>query len=216
MEMQAAKPNLIESLKNEFKYITLSKMIKIQIGFMLYGLSIDLLVKAGFGTSAWVVLEGAVAKLFSISLGLAVILVSIVVLILSYFLKQNFGWGTFLNMIFIGVWVDILKKCIFANIPELNIYVNIVLFVLGIVFMGLATAVYVGVGAGAGPRDSLMLGVAQKFKISVRRARTIIEIAVVLIGFLLQGPLGIGTLIFAVCIGPSVQFWFKQLKVVGK
>ncbi|MFZ6029267.1 MAG: YczE/YyaS/YitT family protein [Chloroflexota bacterium] len=215
MDTPTLQPTFFEKTKLELQQITPRKMLRIQIGFMLYGLSINLVVKANFGTSAWVVLEGALAKLFSISLGLSVILISILVLLVSYLLRQDFGWGTFLNMIFIGVWVDITREIAFVYISP-NIYFRIIFFILGVVFMGLATALYVGVDAGAGPRDSLMLGVSKKCRISVQKARTIIEITVVLIGFLLKGPLGIGTLIFALCIGPSVQFWFKQLHVKGK
>jgi uncharacterized membrane protein YczE len=81
------------------------------------------------------------------------------------------------------------------------------------VVRGFATAVYVGVNAGAGPRDSLMLAITRRAKVSVRVARMVIEVTVVVIGWLLGGPLGVGTVLFALAIGPAVQFAFRMLKV---
>lgn len=183
----------------------------IQIGFLLFGLSIVILVKADLGNTPWVVLEGALIKYVPITLGQAIIVVAMVITVIDLALKQPLGWGTLANMLSIGWWVDWLTPYVPA-VPA-NLWIQIPYVLLGAGVMGLATAVYVGVNAGAGPRDSLMLAISRRAKVSVRRARAIIEVAVVVIGGLLGGPLGIGTLIFAVAIGPAVQLAFRLLRV---
>jgi uncharacterized membrane protein YczE len=114
-------------------------------------------------------------------------------------------------MLSIGIWIDVVKP--FVPAISGNLWLQIPYLLLGALVMGFATAVYVGVNAGAGPRDSLMLAVARLGKVSVRMSRTIIEIGVVLTGWLLGGPVGLGTLIFALAIGPAVQLAFRLLRV---
>jgi len=97
--------------------------------------------------------------------------------------------------------------------PEENLVLRIGMFLLGVLVQGIATAVYIGVDAGAGPRDSLMLAIHRVTKLSIRLARGILEGIVVLAGWLLGGPLGVGTVVFALLIGPSVQWAFKVFKV---
>lgn len=183
----------------------------IQIGFLLFGLSIVILVKADLGNTPWVVLEGALIKYVPITLGQAIIVVAVVITVIDLLLKQPLGWGTLANMLSIGWWVDILAPYVPA--PPMNLVLQIAYVLLGAVVMGFATAVYVGVNAGAGPRDSLMLAISRRAKVSVRLARAIIEVVVVIVGWLLGGPLGIGTLIFAMAIGPAVQLAFRLLRV---
>ena len=126
-------------------------------------------------------------------------------------LRQPLGWGTIANMLSIGVWVDWLKP--FVPAAPLAWWIRVPYLLLAVLVMGFATAVYVGVNAGAGPRDSLMLAVSRLGKVSVRVARTSIEIGVVLVGWLLGGPVGVGTLLFALSIGPAVQLAFRLLRV---
>lgn len=189
----------------------LRDFVVIQIGFLLFGLSIVILVKADLGNTPWVVLEGALIKYVPITLGQAIIVVAMVITVIDLALKQPLGWGTLANMLSIGWWVDWLTPYVPA--APVNLWIQIPYVLLGAVVMGLATAVYVGVNAGAGPRDSLMLAISRRAHVSVRLARAIIEVAVVVIGGLLGGPLGIGTLIFAIAIGPAVQLAFRLLRV---
>jgi uncharacterized membrane protein YczE len=100
-------------------------------------------------------------------------------------------------------------------VPEVNnnLLLQISMLLVAIIIMGLASAIYIGVDAGAGPRDSLMLAIHRKTGVSIRVARAIIEVTVVTIGWLLGGPAGIGTVVHAVLIGPSVQWGFKLFKV---
>ena len=183
----------------------------IQFGFVLFGLSIDMMVRANLGLGPWDVLHMALTYHLPITLGEASIGVAFVVVLLDVILREPLGWGTIANMIFIGVWIDILKPFV-PSVPSV-FWIQIAYLLLGTIVMGFATAIYIGVDAGAGPRDSLMLALSRLSKTSVRRARTILEVSAVAVGWLLGGPAWLGTLVFALTIGPAVQLAFKLLRV---
>jgi len=185
--------------------------LMIQFGFVLFGLSIDMMVRANLGLGPWDVLHMALTYHLPITLGEASIGVAFVVVLLDVILREPLGWGTIANMIFIGVWIDILKPFV-PSVPSV-FWIQIAYLLLGTIVMGFATAIYIGVDAGAGPRDSLMLALSRLSKTSVRRARTIIEVTAVAVGWLLGGPAWIGTLVSALAIGPAVQLAFKLLRV---
>jgi uncharacterized membrane protein YczE len=183
----------------------------IQLGFALFGLSIAILIRANFGTNPWAVFEVALLNYLPITAGQASILVGSGVLVFALLLREPVGWGTVANIVFIGLWEDLFLTVMPA--AHDNWLIQLPYLLLGVFAMGMATAIYIGVNAGAGPRDSLMLAVARTTGISVRLARTALEVAVVVGGWLLGGPAGLGTLIFALTIGPSVQAAFRLLKV---
>ena len=183
----------------------------IQIGFALFGLSIATMIRSNLGTSPWAVLEVAFSKLTGITPGRMSIIVGFVVLLGALALREKVGWGTLSNILFIGLWEDIFLRTIPS--VENNLLIQACMLLAGIFMMGIASAIYIGVDAGAGPRDSLMLAIQRTTGVSLRLARGTIEIIIVLIGWLLGGPLGIGTVIFALLIGPSVQWAFKLFKV---
>ena len=186
-------------------------LIVIQIGFALFGLSIALMIRANLGTTPWAVLEVALSQLTTIRPGRMSIIVGMAVLVIALALRERIGWGTIANILSIGLWEDLFLSFI---IPvEKQWLIQSAMLFSAILMMGFASAIYIGVDAGAGPRDSLMLAFHRTTNISIRLGRAIIEVAVVLIGWLLGGPLGIGTVIFAVLIGPAVQWAFKLLKV---
>lgn len=189
----------------------LRDFVVIQIGFLLYGLALALLIRADLGTSTWLVLEVALANIFGINIGLLTVYMGFTVLIIAVLLREQIGWGTLGNIISIGPWLNLFL----ILIPSVNdvIVLQIGMFLLGVLIQGIATAVYIGVDAGAGPRDSLMLAIHRTTGVSIRLARGAIEGIVVLIGWLLGGPLGAGTLVFALLIGPSVQWAFKLFNV---
>jgi uncharacterized membrane protein YczE len=176
--------------------------IVIQIGFALFGLSIALMIRSNLGTSPWAVLEVALSQLTGIRPGRMGIIIGMVVLLGSLVLREKIGWGTLADMFL-------------AYIPSVDdkLLVQSVMLIAAIFMMGFASAIYIGVDAGAGPRDSLMLAVHRTSGMSLRLGRAIIEVTVVVIGWLLGGPLGVGTVIFALLIGPAVQWAFKLLKV---
>jgi uncharacterized membrane protein YczE len=185
--------------------------IVIQIGFMLYGLAIALIIRADLGTGTWVVLEVALANILGIKIGTMTIYMGFFVLFIALALREQVGWGTLGNILSIGPWLNLFLD--WLGTPTGNLPLQIGMFLSGILIQGIATAVYIGVDAGAGPRDSLMLAIQRTTGVSLRVARGTIEIIVVLIGWLLGGPLGLGTVVFALLIGPSVQWAFKLFKV---
>jgi uncharacterized membrane protein YczE len=183
----------------------------IQIGFMLYGLALALIIRANVGTSTWLVLEVALADLLGIQIGTMTVYMGFAVLILGLALRERVGWGTLGNILSIGPWLNLFLWLIPAI--QDNLPLQIGMFLLGILVQGIATALYIGVDAGAGPRDSLMLAIHRTTGVSIRAARGAIEVIVVLIGWLLGGPAGWGTVAFALLIGPSVQWAFKLFDV---
>jgi uncharacterized membrane protein YczE len=185
--------------------------LRIQIGFLLFGLAIALMIRGNIGTSAWAVLEVALANILHITPGTMTVIMGFVVLSGALIMREKLGWGTLANILSIGPWED-LWLSIIPSIKE-NLPLQTGMLLLAIFLMGLASAIYIGVDAGAGPRDSMMLAIKRLTGISIRAARAIIEVTVVTIGWLLGGPAGIGTVVFALLVGPSVQWGFKIFKV---
>lgn len=183
----------------------------IQIGFLIYGLSIALAIRANLGTGTWVVLNLALSKITGWSPGTLTALVGFIVLISSLLLREQIGWGTLGNILSIGPWLD-LSLYIIPSITN-NWPLQWLMLFSGILLQGIATAVYIGVDAGAGPRDSLMLAIARTTGASYRAARGVIEISVLAVGWLLGGPAGIGTVVHALLVGTTMQWAFKVFKV---
>ena len=185
--------------------------IRIQIGFFIYGIAIAIMIRGNLGTSAWSVLEVALAPRIHVSIGTMTVLMGFFVLIGAVLMREKIGWGTLANILCIGPWEDFWLAIVPSVKDNLLLQSGMLLF--AIFLIGLASAIYIGVDAGAGPRDSLMLAIKRITGISIRAARAIIEITVIVIGWLLGGPAGIGTLIYAVLVGPAVQWGFKIFKV---
>jgi len=185
--------------------------VRIEIGFFLFALAIVLMIRGNLGTSAWAVLEVALAQKLHISIGTMTVLMGFTVLSGALIMREKIGWGTLGNILSIGPWEDMWLSIIPSVKGNLLLQSGMLLF--AIFLMGLASAIYIGVDAGAGPRDSMMLAIKRTTGISIRVARAIIEVTVVTIGWLLGGPVGIGTLIYAILVGPSVQWGFKIFNV---
>jgi len=163
------------------------------------------------GLDSWDVLQMALTYHLPVTLGESSIAVAVLITLADIAFREQLGWGTLANMFFIGVWVDVMKPYV-PTVPHL-FPIQLAYLLLGTLAMGFATAIYIGVDAGAGPRDTLMLALSRVGKISVRVARTCIEVTVVAVGWLLGGPAWLGTLVAAIAIGPAVQFGFKVLHV---
>lgn len=187
------------------------EFLVIQVGFAIFGFAIAAMIRANLGTSAWAVLEVALSKIVGVSPGTVTVLMGFVVLSGALIMREKIGWGTLANILSVGPWID-LGLWTIPSVQD-NLLLQIPMLLVAIGAMGLASAIYIGVDAGAGPRDSLMLAIRRTTGVSIRVARAIIEVTVVLVGWLLGGPAGIGTVVFAVLIGPSVQAGFKLLKV---
>jgi len=185
--------------------------LRIQSGFLLFALAITLMIRGNLGTSAWAVLEVALASKLHISIGTMTVVMGFMVLSGALIMREQLGWGTLANILSIGPWEDVWLAVIPSVKGNLILQTGMLLF--AVFLMGLASAIYIGVDAGAGPRDSLMLAIKRTTGISIRAARAVIEVTVVSIGWLLGGPAGIGTLVFALLVGPAVQWGFKIFKV---
>lgn len=183
----------------------------IQAGYALFGLAIALTIRANLGTATWPVFEVALSQITGWSVGAITIAVGFVVLFIALALREKIGWGTLTNIIFIGLWLDQALR--FMPSIKGNFLLQLAMLLGGVLTQGVATAIYIGVNAGAGPRDSLMLAMHRATKLSLRMARGVVEILVLALGWLMGGPVGIGTLIFALLIGPSVQWAFKIFNV---
>jgi uncharacterized membrane protein YczE len=187
--------------------------VRIQIGFILFGISIAFLIEADLGTSPWVMLTVACAQLFDLTPGTITIITGFIVLALALLMRERIGWGTLGNILFIGPWIDLFLWIIPTPID--NLPLQVLMLGLSVLLLGLATAIYIGVEAGAGPRDSLMLAIQRTTGWSLRTARGGIELFVFAAGWLLGGPFGVGTLVVALFIGPTVQWSFRLLNVQG-
>lgn len=183
----------------------------IQLGFALFGLSIAILINANAGTNPWVMLTVALADITGLSIGVLTQLTGVAILAIAMLMRVQIGWGTLGNILFIGPWVDLFLR--FVPSVTGNWLLQGAMLLVAIVMMGLASAIYIGVKAGAGPRDSLMIAVAKFPKISIQLARNGIELIVLFVAWALGEAPGVGTLVFALLIGPSVQWAFKLLNV---
>jgi len=185
--------------------------LRIQVGFALFGISIALMIRGNLGTGAWAVLEVAISQILNLTPGTITVISGFVVLSGALIMREQIGWGTLGNILSIGPWLDLFLG--FIPSVEDNLPVQIAMLLMATFLMGNASAIYIGVDAGAGPRDSLMLALKRTRGISVRLARTIIEVTVFTLGWLLGGPAGLGTAVIAVLIGPAVQLGFRIYRV---
>lgn len=182
-------------------------------GLVLYAASIALLVHPGLGSMPWDVLNQGLARTAGWSFGTATVVISVAVLLCWVPLRQRPGVGTLANVVVIGALVDPFLA-LAALLPHpLPLAARIVMVVLGIAANALATALYVGARLGPGPRDGLMTGLVARTGGSVRVVRGGIEVAVVAAGWALGGTVGLGTLAYALAIGPLVHVLLPRLTV---
>ncbi len=186
------------------------RLVQLYAGLALYGVSMALLVRGSLGVMPWDVLHQGLARQLDWSLGAVTVLVGALVLLAWIPLRQRPGLGTVSNVVVIGVAVDATLAVVPAP-GELPLRVG--LLVAGVLLNAVATAAYIGVHLGPGPRDGLMTGLVRRTGGSVRLVRTSIEVVVVLTGWLLGGTLGAGTVLYALAIGPLVQLLLPPLSV---
>lgn len=188
----------------------LRRLLQLYIGLVLYGVSTALFVHANLGADPWDVFHLGVAKQLGISFGTVIILTGAAVLLLWIPIRQMPGLGTVSNVIVLGLAAD----ATLAVLPPLESMVARSALLAGaIVLNAIATGMYIGAGFGPGPRDGLMTGLHARTGWSLRGIRTAIELSVLLIGWLLGGKFGVGTVIYALSIGPLIQLclpWFSQ------
>jgi uncharacterized membrane protein YczE len=189
------------------------RLIQLYVGLALYGASMALIVRSTLGNMPWDVLHQGLAGRMGLSIGVVSILVGAVVLLAWIPLRQRPGLGTVSNVVVIGLAVDATLALVAA--PS-SLVLRIGLLAAGILLNAVATAAYIGVRLGPGPRDGLMTGLVRRTGWSVRLVRTGIEVAVVAGGWLLGGTLGVATVLYALAIGPLVQLLLPRFTVAPR
>ncbi|WP_424860659.1 YczE/YyaS/YitT family protein [Streptomyces sp. MMS24-I29] len=189
------------------------RLVQLYVGLALYGASSALLVRAGLGLEPWGVLHQGLSERSGLSIGVVSIVVGAVVLLLWIPIRQRPGLGTVSNVFVIGIAMD----GTLALVPAVHgVAARIALMVAGVVLNGVATGLYIAARFGPGPRDGLMTGLHRRTGRSIRLVRTLIEVAVVVTGFALGGSLGVGTVVYALAIGPLAQFFLRLFAVGGE
>ena len=185
--------------------ISFQRWVKLLAGLICYGIGISLMKQSQLGLSPWEVLHDGLSKISGIEIGTVSIFIGIIVLLLWIPMRERPGIGTVLNIFIVGNITNLTLPLI----PLTNqLWLQILWLVLGVLIVGLATALYLGSRLGAGPRDGLMMSFHRRTGSSIRLVRSIMEISVLAVGWLLHGTIGIGTLAFAFGIGPIVQIMF--------
>jgi uncharacterized membrane protein YczE len=186
----------------------LARMPSLLVGLFFFSAGVVANFHSGLGMMPWGVLNVGLEKMTPFTLGEVSQVVGIAVILIGWLLQFPPGFGTFANMYVIGVLIDWIIASGLIPIPETLLWQLGLLF-LSVVFLGVGSLLYLQVGLGAGPRDGLMMGLVKMTGRSVSTIRGAIEIAVLVIGYLLGGPVGIGTVISAVTVGYAVQLAFN-------
>ena len=186
------------------------RLPQLVVGLVLYGVSLGMMIRGALGLAPWDVLHSGFVRHVPMTIGQAVVLLSFVVLLLWIPLRERPGIGTVANALIVGFAADATLALLSepGSLP-----LRVALLVGGIVLNGLATALYIGSQFGRGPRDGLMTGLARRTGLSLRLVRTALEVTVVAIGLLLGGALGLGTVLYALAIGPLVQGFLPRMTV---
>lgn len=186
------------------------RITQLLVGLVLFGISMALLLRAGLGLEPWGVLHYGLTLHIPMSYGLMSIVVSAALLLLWIPLRQWPGLGTVLNAIVIGLAID----ATLAVTPDIRaLWARVLVMLAAVVGNGIAGAMYIGSQLGPGPRDGLMTGLAARTDRSIRLVRTALEITVVVLGWVLGGIVGVGTVAYALLIGPVVQAFLPLLTV---
>jgi len=187
------------------------RLVRLLFGLFLYSLGIVFTINAKIGYSPWDVFHYGLSKITGVTFGTASIIVGLIIVFITFILGEKIGLGTVLNMLLIGIFLDILMKI--RIVPtSTNLFTGILMMMIGLIIISFASFFYIGSAFGAGPRDGLMVAINRKTGFPIGVCRGAIEISAALIGFSLGGMLGFGTVISALMIGFFVQQTFKCLK----
>ena len=192
-----------------FRYRTASRLLRLLAGLLLYGVSIQFQLASALGNQPWSVLDQGVSRHTGLSVGVVVVIVAALVLLCWIPLRQRPGLGTIANLLIIGPAVD--ATALVLPTPH-GLPLRVAYLLAGIMLCAAATGLYIGAHFGPGPRDGLMTGLAKR-GLSIRLARTLIEVTVVVAGIALGGTFGVGTILFAVTIGPLAQLFIPLFAV---
>ncbi len=185
---------------------SLRAWLQLLIGLFGYSLSVTLMIESQLGLGPWDAFHVGIHNKTGVSVGIASILAGLVLQIGSWFIGVRPGLGTLANMILIGVFIDVLTPLI----PTAHGWVwGLAYYLPGVLICGLSTGFYIAAALGKGPRDGLMLGVSERTGWPVGRVRTLIELVVLGLGWAMGATIGVGTLLFALGIGPAVQWGLR-------
>ncbi|WP_407548508.1 hypothetical protein QOM21_05015 [Streptomyces sp. Pv4-95] len=188
------------------------RLIQLYLGLVLYGVSMGLMLRAELGLEPWSVLNQGISRHTGLSIGTVTVVSGALILLLWIPLRQRPGLGTVSNVVILGVVMD----ATLAVVPELHgLGARIPLLAFAVLLNGAATGLYISTRFGPGPRDGLMTGLHLRTGRPVRLVRTLIEVAVLAAGFLLGGSIGVGTVVYALAIGPLAQFFLRRFAIGG-
>jgi len=187
------------------------RLLKITLGLFLFSLGLVLTIRANIGYAPWDVFHAGIAVTFGISIGTASVIIGFILLVIIKLCKEEIGLGTIINIILIGPFIDLLLN---SNIiPKMDNFIfSSIMLIAGLFTVSLGSYFYMGTALGAGPRDYLMVILAKRTKFPVGACRSTIELTVTLLGWLLGGLFGIGTVISAIGVGFCIQITFRLLK----
>ncbi|MFE9249517.1 YitT family protein [Streptomyces sp. NPDC007088] len=186
------------------------RLVQLYAGLVLYGVSSALLLRSGLGLEPWNVLNEGVAERTGLSIGTITVVLGAVILLLWIPLRQRPGLGTLSNVVLVGVSMD----AALAALPDAHGWaLRVGVMAGGVLLNGVATGLYIAARFGSGPRDGLMTGLHRVTGRSLRLCRTAVEVAVVVTGFALGGTLGVGTVLYALAIGPLAQYFLRLFAV---
>jgi uncharacterized membrane protein YczE len=189
------------------------RLLKLNLGLVLFGTGLWLGLVAELGVGPWDVLTGGLSQQLGVRFGLMAIMVSVVVLLIGLAARVRPGIGTLLNVVVIGVVIDVLLATpLLSGLDEQPLPLRLAATLLGIASVAAGSALYLGAHLGPGPRDGLMVALHLRTGWQVGTARAVLEGVVLLLGVLLGGPVGVGTVLFALGIGPAVQVAFRVLR----
>ncbi|MEG2338696.1 MAG: hypothetical protein RSB66_06405 [Clostridium sp.] len=189
----------------------LIKFVKLIIGFCFCALGIVLTINANLGLSPWDVLHEGIYNITGMTMGKASIAVGTIVVIVNIVLHENLGWGTIINMVLVGILMDVLM--LNHLVPIANSFImGIIMMFLGMFLLGVGCVLYLGSGLGSGPRDGMMVAIQKKTGKSLTLIRGSMEVFALIVGYFLGGTVGIGTIISAIGLGYCIDLAFKIFK----
>ena len=184
------------------------KFLRLILGFVFCASSTIFMLNSNLGLSPWDVFHQGLSGNIGITIGQASIIVGVIFVLVGMFLGQQLGVGTILNMILVGQFIDLIMNL--NIIPQsTNIVSGIVMMAIGMLLMGYGCYLYIGCGLGCGPRDGVMIALSKKFNKPIKYIRATMEIIVLILGSILGGTVGLGTIISAIFLGYSIQLVFK-------
>ena len=195
--------------------VSLFRLIRLFAGFFIGATGTVFMINANIGVAPWDVLHIGISEMFGITIGQASIMVSLLVIILDQISGEYIGWGTVLNMIFFGLFIDLIMYLDF--VPHTSGFLmSVSMVIIGLTLLSICMWWYIGAGMGSGPRDGMMLLFHRRTGKPIGLIRSCIEVIVLIIGYFLGGPVGVGTLLSAFGMGVVMRIVFKIVKFDAK